>query len=614
MQAFTREPPQNWTPADLSRTISATQFFDQGFSLPAFIYYQPQYTTVSNAKPFDPADPEDARDSLEPWYASEPYADEYSVDKSRIFFGVLRSPLKVKQAWAWSVTRTFTSVQNIAQIQTTKRTQVSVYEPSTITIETNPTQTQSWTFTHMASRQMASVMPSINFQAPRTCVMLAQRLTYLSTYTNRPTNQVAYFKTYYVKPTEYGPISYLSVNNGLHGLRNHTEVEGRNSEFTLGSAVTKYSILEANTIENVLKPYYLDNRGLVGVDGYGFFTPSNFENEAGFGYYGQTIKETESEFQIDGDMFPATTTTSLFEDEMGMGGETFTYLVYSMPPSRPIVSKTFYHLDYTFDNHISTGYNNDVKVGGVVGTTYIAASPRLGYTDKPAADSQAVQRAMASQHTAYSIENCQITLAFPPNANLFQGRTNGIQSPAFLPTWTGYAKPKLSGADEGGHSFTYFDEDTAAWTTASISRRGAELSSSWSWGTSTSSATGRIIFNGPKQQFEPYLNVRSVLGGRVHPHSTATRIVGPGITRYQTFDSASAGQTSTTRIDNWSEATWETFQVNSTITLSQHIPWITGIGPYITFVDKMMVGDDYTDEEFYSGEGSMSPRPVVANS
>lgn len=611
-------PPATWTPESLKRTVAAQHIYhgNLNFYAPAFIYTRPRSAEISNHLPFDPPDPDSYFFSVEPWNFTAPYAEEYKQIRENENGETYAVQCKMK--WGWSVTSTFTMLKNSGNYPTTTVTKVAQLLPSTVTIETDATQTQTWTW-GQNYRTMNSTMGANRFNAPTPWVMLAQQFTYFTTVTGRPNNSIVTEDTVVVSPTENGLISYISVNNGLNGLRSFADEDGGSPQATLGKPITNYQIQAASRIDVSIKPYYIDIRKGNYPPRYGLLQPLNWSGERP--YYDMESYSAGSAVQVHIDRFPETTTTS----QIDYGeGETYdaTYAIYTMAPTKPVITVTNVQQGEPYLEDILVRYNHFITEGGVAVSRWLPFHNRQGYTNTPAADN-GVPRAMASQHTSYSIENCQITIALDYDdfyftttnhrARIFAGLAsyaNGIITPAYLPTWTGYAKLESVTIDDQGYSYTYWDTVSSNWSTVSISRRGAALSSSWSWGNTSSSATGLIVFNGTRQPPEPvqtnYANV-FVYGGRVHPHSTITQIVTPGIELYQTFDHSAKGVVQTTRRNNWGDATWETTQVNSTITVVSHIPWVIGIGAYLTPVDHALLEYDNSNEQgaYWTGQGNI---------
>jgi len=159
----------------------------------------------------------------------------------------------------------------------------------------------------------------------------------------------------------------------------------------------------------------------------------------------------------------------------------------------------------------------------------------------------------------------------------------GLDAPFALPSFTAYAKPTLSEADDEGYTYSYYGAEQSDWTTVTVERIGASFSSSWVWNINSSSTTSDsgIANLQAKHQIPVGLGVYNlndiVLGGAQFPHATMTISKKPGVFLMTTYNKSTSG-TSSSIEKCYSVVTTEQAVGSTNLTVFRCIPFARGYG------------------------------------
>jgi hypothetical protein len=130
---------------------------------------------------------------------------------------------------------------------------------------------------------------------------------------------------------------------------------------------------------------------------------------------------------------------------------------------------------------------------------------------------------------------------------VYHGSWNKLDVPFALPSFTAYAKPTQSGADEQGYTYSGYESEQSDWTTVTVKREGASFSSSWVWNINSTKRgfnSGMAMLQARHEiptDIRPYPIHEFVLGGAQFPHATMTIFDVPKAFLLTTYNNNSSG-------------------------------------------------------------------------
>jgi hypothetical protein len=170
---------------------------------------------------------------------------------------------------------------------------------------------------------------------------------------------------------------------------------------------------------------------------------------------------------------------------------------------------------------------------------------------------------------------------------VYNGSWNKLDVPFALPSFTAYAKPTQSGADEQGYTYySGYESEQSDWTTVTVNREGASFSSSWVWNidsTRKSSNSGTAMLQARHEiptDIRLYPIHGFVLGGAQFPHATMTIFDLPKAFLMTTYNNNSSGTLSSIE-KGYSVITTEQSVGNANLTVFSCLSFVMGHGMMI---------------------------------
>ena len=169
---------------------------------------------------------------------------------------------------------------------------------------------------------------------------------------------------------------------------------------------------------------------------------------------------------------------------------------------------------------------------------------------------------------------------------VYNGSWNKLDVPFALPSFTAYAKPTQSGADEQGYTYSGYESEQSDWTTVTVNREGASFSSSWVWNIDSirkSSNSGTAMLQARHEiptDIRLYPIHGFVLGGAQFPHATMTIFDHPKAFLMTTYNNNSSGTLSSIE-KGYSVITTEQSVGNANLTVFSCLSFVMGHGMMI---------------------------------